>query len=328
MDANRTPLLDPQQANEARLRGSLERLDRLLRDSSAWFRTSRPAVSMISLPNSPLLSPLSPRNIPEPAFLSSESLMPESWMNFGNLIRGESSRVPAGQDRDRYLTYIRFDHPLYLPLSYVLFYGKVVEVTARACSYNHSGGVDWGWYSREGKMLLRFATAAVLSPGSEVTCGASVSATPTAPTAPPSRKRRYETVSLYSPTDPSSSTVRTSDSSPDEPFSSSVPAIGKVLHLYPIIPSLISFLLRVFGTDPNVSPIPPLDVDDSPPKKKSRRKLLQTPLRPAPSSRYVLPVEPPPASPRRKRQKTRADPTPHVTQQALFQAMKFIQISK
>ena len=48
--------------------------------------------------------------------------------------------VPA-PDRDRYLTYIRFDHPLYLPLSYVLFYGKVVEVTARACSYNHSGYV-------------------------------------------------------------------------------------------------------------------------------------------------------------------------------------------
>jgi len=35
-------------------------------------------------------------------------------------------------------------------------------------------GVDWVWYSWEGKMLLRFATAAVISPGSEVTCRGSI----------------------------------------------------------------------------------------------------------------------------------------------------------
>jgi hypothetical protein len=32
--------------------------------------------------------------------------------------------VPAGPLRERYLTYIHFDHPLYLPLSYVLFYAE------------------------------------------------------------------------------------------------------------------------------------------------------------------------------------------------------------
>ena len=32
--------------------------------------------------------------------------------------------VPDGPLRERYLTYIHFDHPLYLPLSYVLFYAE------------------------------------------------------------------------------------------------------------------------------------------------------------------------------------------------------------
>ena len=32
--------------------------------------------------------------------------------------------VPAGPLQERYLTYIHFDHPLYLPLSYVLFYAE------------------------------------------------------------------------------------------------------------------------------------------------------------------------------------------------------------
>ena len=61
------------------------------------------------------------------------------------------------------------------------------------------------------------------------------SASPASPASPatPSRKRRYETVSLSSSAGPSTSTTK--NLSLDEPFSSSVPAVGKIPHPYPII---------------------------------------------------------------------------------------------
>jgi hypothetical protein len=42
----------------------------------------------------------------------------DQWQDF------TTPQAVQGPDRDRYLTFIRFDHPLYLPLSYVLFYAE------------------------------------------------------------------------------------------------------------------------------------------------------------------------------------------------------------
>jgi hypothetical protein len=118
-------------------------------------------------------------------------------------------------------------------------------------------------------MLVRFATTYVLCPGSaEVACRYRQH-----------RQHRrllrlangdtYET--MCSSAGPSSSTDTTSDLSPHEPFSSSVLAIGKMLHPYPIIPSLLtSVYFRVLGTGSDIVSIPPLDTDESP-KPAARR---------------------------------------------------------
>jgi hypothetical protein len=42
----------------------------------------------------------------------------DPWEEFSDI------QPAAGSDRERYLSYIHFEHPLYLPLSYVLFYAE------------------------------------------------------------------------------------------------------------------------------------------------------------------------------------------------------------
>jgi hypothetical protein len=75
-------------------------------------------------------------------------------------------------------------------------------------------------------------------------------------------------VSLSSSAGPSTSTTK--NLSLDEPFSSSIPAVGKIPHPYPIILHyiVISVSFHVLGTDSDIAPIPPLDIDESPLKKK------------------------------------------------------------
>lgn len=71
--------------------------------------------------------------------LSSESHSPDSGdsflQSFRDIDQWEDFTTPQavqGPDCDRYLTFISFEHPLYLPLS-CFSTRRVVEVTARVC---------------------------------------------------------------------------------------------------------------------------------------------------------------------------------------------------